>query len=65
MSDFDNSKAIRKGDIYEKYRGFGRNYLNRIMIDIIIKSRECSTKEAKDIKTLKPSEVEKIEAELA
>lgn len=65
MNYLQNSLVTRKGELFEKYRGFPIRKLKNIVWEVLKESRGCSIQEAKDIKTLKPSEVEKIEEQLA
>lgn len=52
--------ATSKKELYIKLTGYNRRAVRNEINDVIIASRKCTLKHAKEVKRLKPSEVEEV-----
>lgn len=53
-------KAVRKSEIFEILKPISDREIRPELIEIIKQHRNCPEKEAKDVKTLYPKEVEEV-----
>lgn len=53
-------KGVRKSELKNQLIGFNRLLIRKEIVEVIVELRGVSEKEAKDVKTLYPSEVEEV-----
>ena len=58
-------KGVRKSEIKNDLVGFSRVLICKEIVEVIVELRCVSEKEAKDVKTLYPSEVEEVKKRFA
>jgi hypothetical protein len=57
---YNHLKATRKSELQELLKGFSKRIVRKEIQEVIVDVRNVSIKEAKDIKTLYPSEVQEV-----
>lgn len=60
MSQLTVPQPMRKAELNELLKGFGRRLVAKEIIEVIVENRKVPEKEAKNIKTLYPKEVTTI-----
>lgn len=53
-------RAMRKAELMEVFKDYPQRQRRREIIEVIVEIRQVSLKEAQDVKTLKPREVEEV-----
>lgn len=57
MSQITVPQPLRKSELKELLKGFGRRVVLKEIVEVIVEVRKVPEKEAKNIKTLRPNEV--------